>query len=295
MKPLFALLATAALAAACPRPAAAQGAEDAALKAVAALAQVNGQALACRDTAAAQRAKALMLELAPKTARFASVFDSGTQDAFLAQTRDKRACPDAAASAAQLDTIGRQLRTAATGLAHAQIADEAELPLTSMPRYLLQGPRGRAVTGDDFQGRFQLVSFGFTSCPDVCPTTLLEMQQVLAVLAERAAKVQPVFISIDPQRDTPQVLEAYTQAFDKRILGLTGSEALVRRAAESFRVRYRKVQEPGAAPEAYTMEHTAGLFVLGPDGQLLERIVYGTTVREIVARIERAMDAAAQR
>lgn len=295
MKHLLAVLAAVALAAAWPHPAAAQGAEDAALKTVAELAQVNGQALACRDAAAAQRAKALMLELAPKTARFASVFDSGTQDAFLAQTREQRVCPGPAALATQLDAIARRLRTAVAGLAHAQIADEAELPLTSMPRYLLQGPRGRAVTGDDFRGRFQLVSFGFTSCPDVCPTTLLEMQQVLAALGERAARLQPVFISIDPQRDTPQVIEAYTQAFDKRILGLTGSEALVRRAAESFRVRYRKVQESGAAPEAYTMDHTAGMFVLGPDGQLLERIVYGTTVREIVTRIESALDAAAQR
>jgi protein SCO1/2 len=276
-------------------PALGQTGDDDALKAVAELARLNGQALACRESAAAQRAKALMLELAPKTGRFGSVFDEGTQNAFLTQTRGDRACPPVAELSAQLDALAQRLRRATAGLAHAQIADDSELPRHSMPRYLLQGPRGGAVTGDDFRGRFQLVAFGFTSCPDVCPTTLLELKQTLEALGERAAKLQPVFITIDPQRDTPVVIEAYTRAFDPRIIGLTGSEALVRRAADSFKVRYRRVQEPGAAADVYTMEHTAGMFLLGPDGQLLERIVYGTTVREIVTRIAGWMDAAATR
>lgn len=279
----------------CAPPAFAQPGDGDALLAVAELARLNGQALACRDSAAAQRAKALMLELAPKTARFGSAFDEGTQNSFLAQTRGERACPPGAELGAQLDAVAQRLRSAVAGLAHAPIADDSELPRHSMPRYLLQGPRGRAISGDDFRGRFQLVAFGFTSCPDVCPTTLIEVKQTLEALGERAAKLQPVFITVDPQRDTPVVLEAYTQAFDARIVGLTGSEALVRRAADSFKVRYRKVQEPGTAPDIYTMEHSAGLFLLGPDGQLLERIVYGTTVREIVTRIGRWMDADVQR
>jgi protein SCO1/2 len=272
-----------------------QAADEAALRVVAELAQANGQALACRDTAAAQRAKAAMIELAPKTPRFATAFEDGTQRAFLAQTREPQPCPEAAAARVRVETLVLRLRAAVGGLPHAQIADEGELPLHSMPRYLLQGPRGQAVTSDDFRGRFQLLTFGFTSCPDVCPSTLAEMQQVLAALGERAAKLQPVFVTIDPQRDTPVVVEAYTQAFDKRILGLTGSEALVRRAADGFKVRYRKVQEAGAAPDVYTMDHSAGMFLLGPDGQLLERIVYGTPVRDIVTRVERWIDAAVPR
>ncbi|MFO1220637.1 MAG: SCO family protein [Burkholderiaceae bacterium] len=276
-------------------PALAQTAADGTLQAVAELARANGQALACREAAAAQRAKALMLELAPKTERVAGVFDEGTQNAFIAQTRGGEACPTGAELAARLDALAQRLRGAVAGLAHAQIADDSELPRHSVPRYLLQGPGGRAVTAEDYRGRFQLVAFGFTSCPDVCPTTMLEMKQTLDALGERAAKLQPVFVTIDPQRDTLQVVEAYTKAFDPRIVGLTGSEALVSRAAENFRVRYRKVQESGAAPNVYTMEHTAGMFLLGPDGQLLERIVYGTTVREIVTRIGRWMDAGAER
>jgi protein SCO1/2 len=162
----------------------------------------------------------------------------------------------------------------------------------ALPRYLLQDPAGRAVTSEDFRGRFQLVAFGFVSCPDVCPTTMLEMQQVLARLGARARQVQPIFITVDPQRDTPEVLRAYTAAFDERIVGLTGSEALVRRAADAFNVRYARQQEPGAPADVYTMDHTAGMFLLDPGGRLVARLGYGTPVPELVARIRQWLDAA---
>lgn len=154
------------------------------------------------------------------------------------------------------------------------------------PRYLLRAPNGRAVTSETFNGRVQLVTFGFTSCADVCPTTLLELQQVLRALGPRAAQVQAIFISVDPERDTPEVLAAYTRAFDPRIVGLGGSEALVRRAAESFGVVYRKVPSPGAAANAYTVDHSTGLFVLDADGVWMGKIGFGTPVAEIVKRVE---------
>ncbi|BDI07695.1 SCO family protein [Sphaerotilus microaerophilus] len=155
------------------------------------------------------------------------------------------------------------------------------------PRWILQGPGGRALTSEDFRGRFQLVAFGYVSCPDVCPTTMLEMQQVLAALGPaKARRLQPIFISVDPQRDTLVVLGEYTRAFDDRILGLTGSADLVRRAAGAFDVTYTVVREPGASPNAYTVDHTAGMFLVGPDGQLLARFGYSTPVPTLVERIE---------
>jgi protein SCO1/2 len=91
------------------------------------------------------------------------------------------------------------------------------------------------------------------------------------------------------------VLESYAKGFDARILPLGGSEALVRRAADAFKVHYARVQEPGAAADAYTMEHTVGLYLLGPDGQLVERIAYGTPAQAVAARVEAWMgNAAAQ-
>ncbi len=154
------------------------------------------------------------------------------------------------------------------------------------PRYLLMSPGGRAITSEDFRGRLQLVAFGFTSCPDVCPTTLLEMTHVLTALGVRAHFVQPIFITVDPQRDTAQVLGAYTLAFDSRILGLTGSDDLVRRATDSFKVQFQKVQEAGAHPDAYTMDHSTGMFLLGPDGVLLRKFGYGTPVADMVKPIQ---------
>ncbi|MBK9020086.1 MAG: SCO family protein [Sulfuritalea sp.] len=158
-----------------------------------------------------------------------------------------------------------------------------------MPRYLLMDVQGRAVTQEDFRGRFQLVSFGFISCPDVCPTTLLEVKQILEALGDRASRLQPVFITVDPARDTREVLREYTAAFDTRILGLTGSAELVRRAADSFRVQYEIVREPGAAPDNYTMNHTAGMVLLDTRGRFLARFPYGMAVRDISERIRAVM------
>jgi protein SCO1/2 len=160
-----------------------------------------------------------------------------------------------------------------------------------MPRYLLMDVQGRAVTQEDFRGRFQLVTFGFISCPDVCPTTLLEVKQILEALGDQAARLQPIFITVDPARDTREVLREYTAAFDTRILGLTGSPELLRRAADSFRVQYEIVREPGAAPQNYTMSHTAGMVLLDTRGRFLARFTYGMAAREIVDRIRAEMAA----
>lgn len=107
-------------------------------------------------------------------------------------------------------------------------------------RYLLVGPDGQAVTNEDFRGHFQLIAFGYTYCPDICPTTLVEMAGVLGLLGEKAGQLQPIFISLDPDRDTVQVLKTYTAFFDPRIIGLTGSPELVKRAARISRSAMQK-------------------------------------------------------
>jgi protein SCO1/2 len=152
-----------------------------------------------------------------------------------------------------------------------------------VPRYLLQDPNGRSVSSDDFRGRFQLISFGYTYCPDVCPTTLVEMAAILKHLDGDAARVQAIFISVDPERDTGKVLKTYTEFFDPRILGLTGSPALVRRAADNFRTRYAKVREPGS--ENYAVDHSAGMILLGPDGSFIKKFAFATPVDDIVRQL----------
>lgn len=155
-----------------------------------------------------------------------------------------------------------------------------------VPRWLLQrASDGRTLMPESLQGRFQLVAFGFVSCPDVCPTTMAEMKAVLDRLGPRADKLQALFISVDPERDTLAVLREYTAAFDPRILGLRGSEELTRRAAAEFRMRYEKVRDPAAAPGSYTVDHSAGMVLLGPDGSAVVRFAYATPAKQMAERI----------
>ncbi len=138
---------------------------------------------------------------------------------------------------------------------------------------------------NDFRGRLQLITFGFTSCPDVCPTTLLAFKLILDGLGKQADRLQPIFISVDPERDTAAMLREYTSAFDPRILGLRGSPELLQSAAKSFNVRYEKVREPGAAPDIYTMDHSAGMYLLGSDGRFLVKFSHTASPQKVSARI----------
>lgn len=188
-------------------------------------------------------------------------------------------------------TLVLALVLAGSALGEAQVEqgpDEAAVRPSG--RYLLMDPNGRAVTNLDFPGKFQLVSFGYTYCPDICPTTLLDQAAILRALGERAESVQPVFITVDPVRDTPEVLQRYTRYFHPRIIGLTGSPELIARAAEHFRVRYERVQEPGAPADAYHMDHSAGMYLLGPDGGYIRKFAYETPAAEIAERIGALLD-----
>jgi len=175
-------------------------------------------------------------------------------------------------------------------------AQTASLPMAEEsvginPRYLLQDPNGRSVTSEDFRGRFQLIAFGYTYCPDICPTTLVEMAAILKQLGDQAGRLQTIFITVDPERDSAQVLKTYTGFFDPRIIGLTGSPALIRRAADNFKIRYAKVHEPGGDPTHYAVDHSAGMFLLGPDGSFITKFAFATPVAELSARISGYLDA----
>ncbi len=159
-----------------------------------------------------------------------------------------------------------------------------------VPRYLLMDTHGQAISDQDFAGRFQLIAFGYTFCPDICPTTLAEMSLVMQKLGSQAGRLQPLFVTVDPERDTPEVLNRYTKFFDPRIVGLTGSTDLVHHVADHFKVRYEKHWEPGAAKDKYSVDHSAGMYLLGPDGGFLAKFAYATPPQEIAARIQALME-----
>jgi protein SCO1/2 len=131
------------------------------------------------------------------------------------------------------------------------------------PFSLVDG-NGQAVTERSYPGKWLLVFFGYTHCPDVCPTTLSDLAQALDQLGPQADRLQPLFITVDPERDTPQVMHDYVASFGNRIAGLTGSAAQIAAAAKTYRVYYAKHPEGSD----YSMDHSAILYVMRPDGSL---------------------------
>jgi protein SCO1/2 len=133
--------------------------------------------------------------------------------------------------------------------------------------FSLLDPDGKVRTLADFKGKAIIMFFGYTQCPDVCPTTLTEMQQVMTLLGPQASKVQVLFVTVDPDRDTAAILKQYVPAFDARFLGLRpADEAALEKVGKDFKIYYQKV--PGISPGSYTMDHTAGSYAFDPEGRL---------------------------
>jgi protein SCO1/2 len=133
--------------------------------------------------------------------------------------------------------------------------------------FSLLDPDGKVRTLADFKGKVVVMFFGYTQCPDVCPTTLTEMQQVMTILGPQSDKVQVLFVTVDPQRDTAAILKQYVPAFDPRFLGLRpADDAALEKVAKDFKIYYKKV--PGVSAGSYTMDHTAGSYAFDPEGRL---------------------------
>lgn len=146
--------------------------------------------------------------------------------------------------------------------------------------FALTDHNGKPRTLADFKGKVVVVFFGFTHCPDVCPTTMAEMAGVMQQLGSQADKVQVLFITLDPERDTQQLLAQYVPAFHPGFLGLVGDKAATEKVAKEFRVFYQKV--PGKEAGSYTMDHTAGSYVFDPQGRIRLFIRHGQGIEPIV-------------
>jgi protein SCO1/2 len=169
-------------------------------------------------------------------------------------------------------------------------ADAAAPPFGTLIDFELTDVGGHRVRADDLRGRWLLVFFGYTYCPDLCPTTLSEIAGAVAQLGPLAAQVQPVFVSIDPERDTPKALREYVQNFDARILPLSGNTEQLARAAGSFGVAFFKV--PGPTPDEYTFAHNAIVTLVGPEGGIVKRFSSDAVVDDLARVLTRLIDPA---
>lgn len=138
---------------------------------------------------------------------------------------------------------------------------------------------GKARRLEDFRGKAVVLTFGFTHCPDVCPTTLADMAQVMRQLGADAERVQVLFVTVDPERDSQEALAQYVPAFDARFLGLRGDLEATRRVAKEFKVYFEK--RPGATPGAYSVDHSAQSYVLDPQGRLRLFVRHGRIAEDL--------------
>lgn len=146
---------------------------------------------------------------------------------------------------------------------------------------------GRHVTEKDFLGKYMLVFFGFTYCPDVCPTELQVMSAALDELGAEGNTIQPVFVSIDPERDTPEVVKQYVENFHPRLVGLTGSPDDIAAIARAYRVYYKKA--PGGSETDYEMDHSTTIYLMGPDGGFRKHFGYTTDAKGLAQGLREAI------
>lgn len=154
--------------------------------------------------------------------------------------------------------------------------------------FVLTSEDGTPFDSRSLAGRPFALYFGFTHCPDVCPTAMYEMSLLLKDLGPAAKEFRVLFVTVDPERDTAELLKAYTDGFDERIVGLTGTPEAVAGVAKSYRAFYRKVPLDAGS---YTMDHTASIYLMGPDGRFAGTLGYGEAHESALAKLRRLIDA----
>jgi protein SCO1/2 len=154
--------------------------------------------------------------------------------------------------------------------------------------FALQDGNGKSITDKDFRGKYMLVYFGYTFCPDVCPTTLNAVADAMEKLGPVAARVQPLFITVDPARDTPAVVKQYAAAFGPRIVGLTGTVEEIAKVAREYRVYYAE-HRTGPGTNDYSMDHSSVLYLMDPNGAFLAPVRADESGDEIAAKLRKLM------
>ncbi|MDO4905448.1 MAG: SCO family protein [Lautropia sp.] len=142
----------------------------------------------------------------------------------------------------------------------------------------------KPMTLEDFKGKVVFLFFGFAQCPDICPTTLLKAKEIREALGKDADKLQVVFVTLDPERDTPEVMSAYVPSFDPSFIGLRGDIPATKKAAREFRVFYQKV--PNQDGSSYTLDHTAASYLIDKNGNLRLLVRYTDPVDDIVSDLK---------
>lgn len=175
------------------------------------------------------------------------------------------------------------------------VSKQQDIPAGTLPGgpFTLVDHTGRRVTDKDFRGSFLLVSFGYTHCPDVCPLTLSMVSATLKALGKDARYVRPLFITVDPEQDTPEVLASYVRAFHPAIIGLTGTPQQIRAVTKAYKAHYAKapLKTNGKVSQSshYSVDHSAFIYLMGPNGNFIEVFGFRTSPEKMAEKIREAM------
>ena len=161
-------------------------------------------------------------------------------------------------------------------------------------RFLLETHDGQRVNDESFQGKVRMMAFGYTFCPDVCPTALSTMAGALDLLGPKTDQVVPLFVTIDPKRDTKAQLKDYMSAFGPTFIGLTGSQRMTDAAARAFRVRYEIHPPTTKDSDHYVVDHSAGIFIMDRNGALVVKLGHLATAEEVAERLRAVIDGEAK-
>ena len=171
-----------------------------------------------------------------------------------------------------------------------QVTDDANSALAIGGPFSLIDQTGAPVTDHTYDGSYRLIYFGYTFCPDACPTELQVMAQAVEALGPAGSKVQQIFITIDPARDTAKQLAGYVPLFDKKLVGLTGTPEQIAMTAKEYRVYYAKAAQPGVDANSYGMNHSSFVYLMGPTGKFLTVFSDDTDSDKMAAEIRRYID-----
>lgn len=147
--------------------------------------------------------------------------------------------------------------------------------------FTLVDSTGKEVSDSAYRGRYMLVYFGFTHCPDICPTTLLMMNNALQKLGDLSRRIVPIFVTLDPERDTPEIVSTYVQNFSPNLVGLTGSAAQVKAAADAYKIYFKKVEAKDSAMD-YMIDHSGFVYLMDPDGKYVAHFSHDTPEQAFV-------------
>ena len=159
-------------------------------------------------------------------------------------------------------------------------------PALISAQFTLQTAGNKTIRAADLRGKYLLVYFGFTHCPDVCPTTLLLMSNVIGQLGDSAKAIQPIFITVDPERDTPDAAAEYAGHFGKGFLGLSGTADQIKLAADNFKVYYSKITQTDSAL-GYVVDHSGFIYLMGPDGNYITHFASTVSEAELKKELQR--------